>query len=53
MLNQYQWWGKKQHFPKEVFHKLGDLGLMGKLVQQRFGGLGPGYKEYAMAIIEL
>ncbi|WAC10059.1 acyl-CoA dehydrogenase family protein [Dyadobacter pollutisoli] len=46
-------WDEKQHFPKEVFHKLGDLGLMGMLVQERFGGSGLGYKEYVTAIIEL
>jgi alkylation response protein AidB-like acyl-CoA dehydrogenase len=46
-------WDEKQYFPKEVFHHLGELGLMGMLVPERFGGSGLGYKEYVTAIIEL
>lgn len=46
-------WDESQHFPKPLFHKLGELGLMGVLVPQEYGGSGFGYHEYVTAIIEL
>ncbi|GAB2771275.1 alkylation response protein AidB-like acyl-CoA dehydrogenase [Hymenobacter luteus] len=46
-------WDETQEFPKEVFHKLGELGLMGVLVPQEYGGAGFGYVEYVTAIAEL
>ncbi|SES84771.1 acyl-CoA dehydrogenase [Hymenobacter actinosclerus] len=46
-------WDESQEFPKEVFHKLGELGLMGVLVPQEYGGAGFGYVEYVTAIAEL
>lgn len=46
-------WDESQEFPKAVFHKMGELGLMGVLVPQEYGGAGFGYHEYATAIIEL
>lgn len=46
-------WDESQEFPKQVFHKMGELGLMGVLVPQEYGGAGFGYHEYATAIIEL
>ena len=46
-------WDESQEFPIEVFKKLGDLGLMGVLVPQEYGGSGFGYLEYVTAIVEL
>jgi alkylation response protein AidB-like acyl-CoA dehydrogenase len=46
-------WDDNQHFPAEVFHKLGELGLMGVLVPETYGGSGFGYEEYVVAIAEL
>jgi len=46
-------WDDEQLFPKEVFHKLGELGLMGILVPEEFGGAGMGYHEYVEAVAEL
>ncbi len=46
-------WDESQEFPVEVFHKLGELGLMGVLVPQEYGGAGFGYMEYVTAIVEL
>jgi len=42
-----------QHFPIELFKKLGELGLMGVLVPNEYGGSGFGYFEYVTAIVEL
>ncbi|MCF0058231.1 acyl-CoA dehydrogenase family protein [Dyadobacter sp. CY356] len=46
-------WDEEQYFPKTIFHQLGELGLMGMLVPEIYGGAGFGYAEYVTAIIEL
>ena len=46
-------WDESQHFPRELFRNLGQLGLMGMLVPEAYGGSGLGYHEYAAAIEEL
>ncbi len=46
-------WDEAQIFPTEIFHKLGELGLMGVLVPTTYGGAGLGYVEYVTAISEL
>ena len=46
-------WDESQEFPVEVFKQLGELGLMGVLVPQQYGGAGFGYAEYVTAIAEL
>jgi len=46
-------WDESQEFPKHIFHELGQLGLMGVLVPEEYGGAGLGYLEYAAAIEEL
>jgi alkylation response protein AidB-like acyl-CoA dehydrogenase len=46
-------WDESQTFPIEVFKKLGELGLMGVLVPEEYGGAGLGYFEYVTAIQEL
>jgi alkylation response protein AidB-like acyl-CoA dehydrogenase len=46
-------WDEDQHFPIELFRKLGGLGLMGVLVPEEYGGSGFGYHEYVTAIAEL
>ena len=46
-------WDESQEFPIDVFKKLGELGLMGVLVPQEYGGSGFSYIEYVTAIIEI
>jgi alkylation response protein AidB-like acyl-CoA dehydrogenase len=46
-------WDEKQEFPRDLFRKMGELGLMGVLVPQEYGGAGLSYTEYVTAIIEL
>ncbi len=46
-------WDESQHFPLDLFKKLGELGLMGVLVPTEYGGSGFGYQEYVTAIVEL
>ncbi|WP_210486661.1 acyl-CoA dehydrogenase [Rufibacter aurantiacus] len=46
-------WDESQEFPIHVFKQLGELGLMGVLVPQEYGGSGFGYLEYVTAIAEL
>lgn len=46
-------WDESQHFPKDIFHRLGGLGLMGVLVPQTYGGSGFDYRDYVTAIVAL
>lgn len=46
-------WDEKQQFPHEVMRELGELGMMGILVDTEWGGAGLGYPEYVIAIEEL
>jgi hypothetical protein len=46
-------WDETQEFPRDIFRKLGELGLMGVLVPEEYGGAGFTYTEYVTAIIEL
>ncbi len=44
-------WDETQLFPVELFRKAGEMGFMGVLVPEHYGGSGLGYHEY-IAIIE-
>jgi alkylation response protein AidB-like acyl-CoA dehydrogenase len=46
-------WDESQQFPRHIFTALGELGLMGVLVPENYGGSGLGYQEYVAAIDEL
>ena len=46
-------WDESQRFPIEVFKMLGEQGLMGVLVPEKYNGSGLGYFEYVTAIQEL
>jgi alkylation response protein AidB-like acyl-CoA dehydrogenase len=46
-------WDESQHFPEELRPKLAELGLMGVLFPEQYGGAGMGYVEYATIIEEL
>jgi len=46
-------WDENQQFPRDLFQRMGELGLMGMLVPEQYGGAGLGYYEYKMAIEEL
>lgn len=46
-------WDESQEFPVHVFKSLGELGLMGVLVPEEYGGSGLDYHEYVAAIEEL
>jgi alkylation response protein AidB-like acyl-CoA dehydrogenase len=46
-------WDESQEFPTELFHQMGELGLMGILVPEEYGGAGLTYKEYVAALQEI
>ncbi len=46
-------WDETQHFPEELLPKLAELGLMGVIFPEEYGGAGMGYIEYATIIEEL
>lgn len=46
-------WDEAQEFPRALFKKLGQLGLMGVLVPEQYGGAAFSYFEYVTAVTEL
>jgi len=46
-------WDENQTFPVDLFHKLGEMGYMGVLVPEKYGGSGLGYHEYITVIEEI
>ncbi len=46
-------WDEKQDFPREVFTKLGEMGLMGVVWPAEYGGSGMSTLDYAIVMEEL
>lgn len=46
-------WDENQIFPIELFHKLGEMGFMGILIPEEYGGAGLNYHEYITIIEEI
>jgi alkylation response protein AidB-like acyl-CoA dehydrogenase len=46
-------WDEVSHFPTELLPKLGEMGFMGVIFPEEYGGAGLGYVEYATVIEEL
>ena len=46
-------WDESQEFPVHIFKKLGELGMMGVLVPEKYGGAGLSYFEYNTIIEEI
>jgi alkylation response protein AidB-like acyl-CoA dehydrogenase len=46
-------WDEVSHFPVEIMPKLAEMGLLGILFPEEYGGAGLGYMEYVIAIEEL
>ena len=46
-------WDESQEFPIDVFKKMGELGLMGVLIPEKYNGAGQGYFEYVTTIVEV
>lgn len=46
-------WDESQHFPVDLFKQLGEMGYMGVLVPEEYGGSGLGYHEYITVVEEI
>jgi alkylation response protein AidB-like acyl-CoA dehydrogenase len=46
-------WDEVSHFPSEILPQLAEMGLMGIIFPEEYGGAGLGYIEYVIAVEEL
>jgi alkylation response protein AidB-like acyl-CoA dehydrogenase len=46
-------WDRDHHFPRELFGKLGELGLMGVCVPEEYSGAGADFLSYVLVLEEL
>jgi alkylation response protein AidB-like acyl-CoA dehydrogenase len=46
-------WDREHVFPRELYAKLTEAGLMGMLVPEQYGGVGADYVSYALVVEEL
>ncbi|BBY38039.1 acyl-CoA dehydrogenase [Mycobacterium mantenii] len=46
-------WSEQHRFPTEVFKKMGELGLMGMLAPEEYGGTDVGFVPYVAAMEEI
>lgn len=46
-------WDESQHFPIDLFHRMGQHGFLGVLVPHEYHGAGLGYREYITIIEEI
>jgi alkylation response protein AidB-like acyl-CoA dehydrogenase len=44
---------ESQRFPREVFRKAGELGFLGVIFPEEWGGAGLGYVEYVLVVAEI
>ena len=44
---------RENHFPMDLWRKMGDLGLLGVTVSEEYGGAGMGYLEHVIAMEEI
>jgi butyryl-CoA dehydrogenase len=44
---------REPRFPREAFAKMGELGLLGMVVPEEFGGSGADYVSYALTVMEI
>ncbi|MGH9320517.1 MAG: acyl-CoA dehydrogenase [Vicinamibacteria bacterium] len=46
-------WDEREEFPADVLKKLGELGFLGVIFPEKYGGAGLSYADYAIVIEEL
>ncbi|MFN7115899.1 MAG: acyl-CoA dehydrogenase family protein [Saprospiraceae bacterium] len=46
-------WDEAQHFPIDLFHRMGEYGFLGVLVPEEYGGAGLDYQAYITVIEEI
>src|ERR687883_533365 len=46
-------WDREHHFPRDLYAKLAELGLMGTCVPEEYGGAGADFLSYILVLEEL
>ena len=53
VVEQAEHWSETGEIPAEIFRRMGDLGLMGMLVEEKYGGSGGTHVDYVAAMEEI
>ena len=53
LLPNAEAWDREHRFPREALAEMGELGFLGMLVPEKFGGAGVDHVSYALAIEEI
>ena len=43
-------WDREHHFPRELYAKLAELGLMGVCIPEEYGGAGADFLSYVLVL---
>lgn len=46
-------WDEEQIFPRDLFHKMGELGFLGVYIPEKYNGSGLSYFEYVTVVSEI
>lgn len=46
-------WDKAGEFPRDLYNKIGDFGLLGMLIPETYGGTNLSYNDYANSLVEV
>ena len=46
-------WDEEEHFPQEIIPALGEMGLLGMQVPEKYGGAGMKFRDYVVALEEV
>ena len=46
-------WDREEHFPQEIIHAMGEMGLLGMQIPEKYGGAGMKFADYVVALEEV
>ena len=46
-------WDREEHFPQEIIPAMGEMGLLGMQIPEKYGGAGMKFADYVVALEEV